>query len=45
MAKTFADALGEGVKVYSQANIVAESLADYLNGIQKWLARAKKVSI
>ena len=30
MAETFADALGEGVKVYSQANIVAESLADYL---------------
>ena len=30
MAETFADALGENVKVYSQANIVAESLADYL---------------
>lgn len=26
----FQDALGEGVKVYSQANLVAESLADYL---------------
>lgn len=30
MEKVFADALGEGVKVYSQANLVAESLADYL---------------
>ena len=30
MEKTFADALGPGVKVYSQANLVADSLADYL---------------
>lgn len=30
MEKTFQDALGQGVKVYSQANLVAESLADYL---------------
>ena len=30
MEKVFADALGAGVKVYSQANLVAESLADYL---------------
>jgi glutamate racemase len=30
MAKTFAEALGPDVKVYSQANLVAESLADYL---------------
>lgn len=30
MEKTFAEALGQGVKVYSQANLVAESLADYL---------------
>ena len=30
MAETFTDALGAGVKVYSQAQIVAESLADYL---------------
>jgi glutamate racemase len=28
--KAFAEALGPGVKVYSQANLVAESLADYL---------------
>ena len=28
--KSFAEALGPGVKVYSQANLVAESLADYL---------------
>ncbi len=31
VAKAFASALGEGVKVYSQANLVAEALADYLN--------------
>ena len=30
MQKAFADALGPDVKVYSQANLVAESLADYL---------------
>jgi glutamate racemase len=30
MEKVFQDALGTGVKVYSQANLVAESLADYL---------------
>ena len=30
MAGTFADALGPGVKVFSQADLVAESLADYL---------------
>jgi glutamate racemase len=30
MQQVFQDALGEGVKVYSQANLVAESLADYL---------------
>lgn len=30
MEKVFQDALGQGVKVYSQANLVAESLADYL---------------
>lgn len=30
MQKTFQDALGPDVKVYSQANLVAESLADYL---------------
>ncbi len=30
MQDTFQAALGEGVKVYSQANLVAESLADYL---------------
>ncbi|RGP37753.1 glutamate racemase [Pseudotabrizicola alkalilacus] len=30
MEAVFQDALGEGVKVYSQANLVAESLADYL---------------
>jgi glutamate racemase len=30
MEKAFQEALGAGVKVYSQANLVAESLADYL---------------
>jgi len=30
MATAFQEALGPGVKVYSQANLVAESLADYL---------------
>ena len=30
MEEVFQDALGEGVTVYSQANLVAESLADYL---------------
>ena len=30
LERVFADALGPGVKVYSQANLVAESLADYL---------------
>ncbi|MEY4982234.1 MAG: hypothetical protein RIR62_500, partial [Pseudomonadota bacterium] len=30
MEKVFQDALGQGVKVYSQADLVAESLADYL---------------
>ncbi len=30
MAKAFQEALGPEVKVYSQANLVAESLADYL---------------
>ena len=30
MEKVFQEALGPGVKVYSQANLVADSLADYL---------------
>ncbi len=30
MQDTFQQALGDGVKVYSQANLVAEALADYL---------------
>ena len=30
MEETFQDALGQGVRVFSQANLVAESLADYL---------------
>lgn len=31
MEKTFQDALGAGVRVYSQANLVAASLSDYLD--------------
>ena len=31
MQKVFQDALGPNVKVFSQANLVAESLADYLS--------------
>jgi glutamate racemase len=31
MEKVFQDALGPAVKVYSQANLVAEALADYLH--------------
>jgi glutamate racemase len=31
MEEVFQDALGPGVKVFSQANLVAESLADYLS--------------
>ena len=30
MAEAFAEALGPGVRVFSQADLVAESLADYL---------------
>ncbi|MEM6304998.1 MAG: aspartate/glutamate racemase family protein [Pseudomonadota bacterium] len=30
MQETFAEALGEGVRVFSQAHLVADSLADYL---------------
>jgi glutamate racemase len=31
METHFQAALGEGVKIYSQANLVAESLADYID--------------
>ena len=31
MQETFQDALGAGVKVFSQAGLVADSLADYLD--------------
>jgi glutamate racemase len=37
MQQVFQDALGEGVKVYSQANLVAESLADYLTRRPRFL--------
>jgi glutamate racemase len=42
MAETFAQALGEGVIVYSQANIVAESLADYLERHPKMIGTGQE---
>jgi len=41
MQDVFQDALGEEVKVYSQANLVAESLADYLERRPAMLGTAK----
>ena len=41
MDKVFADALGPGVKVYSQANLVAEALADYLQRRPQFLGPGK----
>ena len=41
MEKTFAEALGPQVKVYSQANLVAESLADYLGRRPEFLGSGK----
>lgn len=42
MEKTFAEALGPGVKVYSQANLVAESLADYLRRRPEMLGQGQQ---
>jgi glutamate racemase len=42
MEKVFAEALGQGVKVYSQANLVAESLADYLTRRPEMLGSGKR---
>ena len=39
MAETFQDALGADVQVYSQANLVAESLADYLGRHPKMMGK------
>ncbi len=39
MAETFQDALGDDVQVYSQANLVAESLADYLDRHPKMIGQ------
>ena len=39
MAKAFQDALGQQVKVFSQANLVAESLADYLTRRPEFLGK------
>ncbi|WP_444464118.1 glutamate racemase [Rhodobacter capsulatus] len=39
MQKTFQEALGPQVKVYSQANLVAESLADYLTRKPEFIGR------
>lgn len=41
MEKIFQDALGAGVKVYSQAGLVAESLADYLERHPDMLGEGK----
>ena len=41
MQKTFQEALGPQVKVYSQANLVAESLADYLTRRPEFLGAGK----
>lgn len=41
MQKTFQEALGPQVKVYSQANLVAESLADYLTRRPEFLGTGK----
>ncbi|SDK14530.1 glutamate racemase [Aliiruegeria lutimaris] len=41
MEDIFADALGPEVKVYSQANLVAESLADYLGRHPKMLGEGQ----
>jgi glutamate racemase len=42
MEKAFAEALGPEVKVYSQANLVAESLADYLVRRPEFLGKGKE---
>ncbi|MDO9525085.1 MAG: glutamate racemase, partial [Gemmobacter sp.] len=39
MEKAFQDALGQGVKVFSQANLVADSLSDYLIRRPEYLGR------
>ena len=41
MEDIFRDALGEDVKVYSQANLVADSLADYLERHQDMLGQGE----
>jgi glutamate racemase len=41
MEKVFAEALGPGVKVYSQSALVAESLADYLQRRPEFLGTGK----
>jgi glutamate racemase len=42
MEKVFQEALGPGVKVYSQANLVAESLADYLTRRPEFLGPGRE---
>ncbi|TCL09669.1 glutamate racemase [Shimia isoporae] len=42
MHETFQDALGTDVKVYSQANLVAESLADYLERHPKMIGTGQE---
>jgi glutamate racemase len=42
LANVFAEALGPSVKVYSQANLVADSLADYLTRHPEMLGKGTK---
>jgi glutamate racemase len=42
MQKAFAEALGPNVKVYSQANLVADSLSDYLSRRPEMIGTGKK---
>ena len=42
MQKTFQDALGANVKVFSQANLVAESLTDYLQRRPEFLGAGRE---
>ena len=44
MEPVFQDALGPAVKVYSQANLVAESLADYLTRRPEFLGSGREAT-
>ena len=42
LAETFQDALGPGVNVYSQARLVADSLADYLSRRPEFIGKGRE---